>query len=191
MHNATIHMLPSLAAEKDRTVFYVIAGLLASWAVVVSVGLGLQRSDFPSSIGAQRIVIAISAVLVAATMASGIITSGAPAKSGPKTAVSSTAPTTSRPAGSLQIEANPSGQLAYDTKALSASAGQVTITMKNMSPLPHNVTIAQGSHVLGATPTFQGASKTLKLNLKPGTYTFYCSVPGHRQGGMEGTLTVS
>jgi uncharacterized cupredoxin-like copper-binding protein len=63
--------------------------------------------------------------------------------------------------------------------------------MTNMSPLEHNVTIASGSTVLGATPTFRGGSKTLTLSLKPGTYVFYCSVPGHRQAGMEGTLTVS
>jgi uncharacterized cupredoxin-like copper-binding protein len=43
---------------------------------------------------------------------------------------------------------------------------------------------------VGTTPTFQGGSKTLSLNLKPGTYKFYCSVPGHRMAGMEGTLTV-
>jgi uncharacterized cupredoxin-like copper-binding protein len=56
--------------------------------------------------------------------------------------------------------------------------------------LPHNVTIAQGTTVLGATPTFQGGTKALTLKLAPGTYTFYCSVPGHRQAGMEGKLTV-
>ena len=44
--------------------------------------------------------------------------------------------------------------------------------------------------VVGATPTFQGGSKTLSVSLKPGTYKFYCSVPGHRTAGMEGTLTV-
>jgi uncharacterized cupredoxin-like copper-binding protein len=44
--------------------------------------------------------------------------------------------------------------------------------------------------VLGSTPTFQGGSKTLTVSLKPGTYKFFCSVPGHRQAGMEGTLTV-
>jgi uncharacterized cupredoxin-like copper-binding protein len=53
------------------------------------------------------------------------------------------------------------------------------------------VTIAEGSKVLGATPTFAGGSKTLTLKLRPGKYTFYCSVPGHRQAGMEGTLNVS
>ena len=45
--------------------------------------------------------------------------------------------------------------------------------------------------MLGATPTFAGGTKRLTLNLKPGKYTFYCSVPGHRQAGMEGTLSVS
>ncbi len=62
--------------------------------------------------------------------------------------------------------------------------------MTNMSPTEHNLTIAQGSKVLGATPTFTGGKKSLTLTLAAGTYTFYCSVPGHRQAGMEGTLTV-
>lgn len=91
----------------------------------------------------------------------------------------------------LQLAANPEGQLSYNTKQLSAKAGPVTITMANMSPVEHNVTVAQGRTVLGATPTFQGGSRSITLKLKPGTYTFYCSVPGHRQAGMEGTLTVS
>ncbi len=63
--------------------------------------------------------------------------------------------------------------------------------MANMSPVEHNVTIAEGSKVLGSTPTFVGGTKTVTVTLKPGTYTFYCSVPGHRQAGMEGTLKVS
>jgi plastocyanin len=91
----------------------------------------------------------------------------------------------------LALAANPEGQLSYNTKQLSAKPGPVTITMANMSPVEHNVTVAQGSTVLGATPTFQAGSRSLTLKLKPGTYTFYCSVPGHRQAGMEGTLTVS
>ena len=92
---------------------------------------------------------------------------------------------------SLKLAADPSGGLTYDTKQLSAKAGAVTITMANMSSLEHNVTVAQGTTVLGATPTFVKGSKTLTLTLKPGKYTFYCSVPGHRQAGMEGTLAVS
>ena len=44
--------------------------------------------------------------------------------------------------------------------------------------------------MLGATATFQGGTRTLTLTLPPGTYTFYCSVPGHEAAGMKGTLTV-
>jgi plastocyanin len=94
-------------------------------------------------------------------------------------------------ASTLKLAANPSGQLKFDTSTLSASAGKVTVDFTNSSPLAHNVTIASSSGtVIGATPTFQGGTKTLTVNLKPGTYTFYCSVPGHRQAGMQGTLTV-
>jgi uncharacterized cupredoxin-like copper-binding protein len=60
-----------------------------------------------------------------------------------------------------------------------------------MSSLGHNITVESSSgSVVGSTPTFQGGSKTLSLSLKAGTYKFYCSVPGHRQAGMEGTITV-
>jgi uncharacterized cupredoxin-like copper-binding protein len=60
-----------------------------------------------------------------------------------------------------------------------------------MAPEMHNVTIQNGTNgpVVGATPTFTGGTRILTANLKPGTYTFYCTVPGHRAGGMQGTLT--
>jgi plastocyanin len=91
----------------------------------------------------------------------------------------------------LSLEANREGQLMYNKTSLTANAGKVSIDFTNMSPIGHNVTVASSSGaVVGATPTFQGGTKTLTLNLKPGTYKFYCSVPGHRMAGMEGTLTV-
>jgi plastocyanin len=91
----------------------------------------------------------------------------------------------------VSLEANPEGQLEYNTKSLSAKAGKVSVDFTNSSQLPHNVTIeSSGGEQVGATPTFAGGSKTLSVSLKPGTYKFFCSVPGHRQAGMEGTLTV-
>lgn len=94
-------------------------------------------------------------------------------------------------AGALSLEANKEGELKYNTTSLTAKAGKVSIDFTNMSSLMHNVTVESSSgQVLGATPTFQGGSKALSLDLKPGTYKFFCSVPGHRQAGMEGTLTV-
>ncbi len=121
-----------------------------------------------------------------------------PAASTPATtsAATPTSPTTtttsSAPAsGALSLAANPEGQLKYNTSTLTANAGKVSIDFTNMSPLEHNVTLESSSHaVVGATPTFKGESKTLSVTLKPGTYKFYCSVPGHRMAGMEGTLVV-
>jgi plastocyanin len=89
------------------------------------------------------------------------------------------------------LAADPGGLLSFNTKALSAKAGTVTITFRNTAQIEHNVAVAQGTTVLGSTPTFTGGNRTLTLTLKPGAYTFYCTVPGHRQAGMEGSLTVS
>jgi plastocyanin len=91
----------------------------------------------------------------------------------------------------VALAADPNGLLSFNTKQLSATAGSVTIKFTNAATLEHNVTIVEGTRLLGATPTFVTGSRTLTLTLKPGTFTFYCSVPGHRQGGMEGTLSVT
>ena len=108
----------------------------------------------------------------------------------------STTPSASTSAGSgaahvLSISADPEGQLKYSTSTLTTKAGKVSIAFTNMAPLSHNLTVASSSGTqVGATETFQGATKTLSLNLTPGVYKFFCTVPGHRAAGMEGTLTV-
>ncbi len=108
---------------------------------------------------------------------------------------STSASTSSAAAGAsstLTDSADPSGALKFTKSTLTAKAGTVTIDFTNSSPLAHNFTVQQGTSgpVVGATPTFMGGTKTLTLKLKAGTYTFYCSVPGHRAAGMQGTLTV-
>jgi plastocyanin len=94
--------------------------------------------------------------------------------------------------GHLAISANPSGQLAYTVNQARATAGPITISMTNMSGVPHNLAIQSGTSgpVLGATPVSPSGTHAITLNLRPGTYTFFCQVPGHRQAGMLGTLTV-
>jgi plastocyanin len=90
----------------------------------------------------------------------------------------------------LLLIADPGGQLRFDKKTLEARAGKVTIVMKNPAPLSHNVSIeGSGINEMGRTVGQDGMS-TVSANLEPSRYTFYCSVPGHREGGMVGTLTV-
>ena len=90
----------------------------------------------------------------------------------------------------LQLAADSSGQLKFDKKSLSAKAGNVTITMDNPSAVPHAIAVeGSGIDKKGQTVQMNGKS-TVTASLKPGKYTFYCPVDGHRQAGMQGTLTV-
>jgi len=93
--------------------------------------------------------------------------------------------------GTVDIEADPSGSLAYTTDEATAKAGKVTINFTNSSPVGHDVDIEDsGGETIAETEIITEGSESTTAELEPGEYTFYCSVPGHRQAGMEGTLTV-
>jgi plastocyanin len=89
----------------------------------------------------------------------------------------------------IMLAADPNGELAFDQTELTAAAGEVTIEFMNESGIPHNVEV-EGNGVEEVSETISEGSTSLTLTLEPGEYTFYCAVPGHREGGMEGTLTV-
>lgn len=93
--------------------------------------------------------------------------------------------------GAIEIRADQSNALAFDVKELEAKAGTVTISMANPSALPHNVAIKGNGVDVRGVVVGTGGTSTVSEELEPGTYTFYCSVPGHEAGGMTGTLTVS
>jgi plastocyanin len=90
----------------------------------------------------------------------------------------------------LQLAADPSGALKFDPTSLEATAGQVTIDFTNDSSVPHNVTIEGNGIEEVASDTVTGDKSSVSADLPAGTYTFYCSVDGHKAAGMEGTLTV-
>lgn len=91
----------------------------------------------------------------------------------------------------LEFETDPGGELAYTTTEATAKAGKVTVDLNNPQGLTHDVAI-EGSNgeVIAKTDLIAGEETSTTANLKPGTYTYYCTVPGHREAGMEGTLTV-
>jgi uncharacterized cupredoxin-like copper-binding protein len=95
------------------------------------------------------------------------------------------------------------GDWSFDKKKLTAKAGKVTIEFHNGSGLGHNVRVHTGkccfkpgykdlggTDVIGATDSDKRDSVRATLNLKPGTYTFLCPIPGHFQAGQHGTLVV-
>jgi plastocyanin len=90
----------------------------------------------------------------------------------------------------VQISADPSGALKFEQTDVSASAGTITIDFTNMSSLPHDVRI-EGNGASGGTDQITDSSTSATVDLEAGTYTFFCSVDGHRAAGMEGTLTVN
>jgi len=92
--------------------------------------------------------------------------------------------------GKLSIPADASGALAYQFGSAEAQPGQVEIDSENKSSIDHDIAIeGNGLDEHGPVVKSGGVSK-VNATLKAGEYTFYCSVPGHREGGMEGKLTV-
>ena len=89
----------------------------------------------------------------------------------------------------LSLQAD-KAQLKFNTNKLSAKAGKVTIVMTNPSPLQHDISIKGGVSAKGPV-VGQGGKSTVSVTLKPGKYTFYCSVDGHEAAGMNGELDVS
>jgi uncharacterized cupredoxin-like copper-binding protein len=99
----------------------------------------------------------------------------------------------SAPAGAqvVEIDIAASG-FAFTTSTAHANAGPVELRSKNPQAVSHDISLkGNGVSVKGNMVSAGGISTVTVANLKPGTYTFYCSVPGHEQAGMKGTLTVS
>jgi len=85
----------------------------------------------------------------------------------------------------------PVSGLKYDQKVVHAHAGKIKIVFLNRSPLKHNVNVEIGEKEFGKSATITKGTTTFFVTLKPGKYNFYCSVPGHEDAGMKGTLIVS
>lgn len=101
-------------------------------------------------------------------------------------------PAEKAPAGAkttLELAADPT-QLAFDTTSLSAPPGEVTINLDNPAAIPHNVAVASDGDVIAESDTVTESATSVSTQLEPGGYEFLCTVPGHAEAGMQGTLTV-
>ena len=199
----------------NETLFYICGIAVAVSAVLVSIA-GLKLKDFPGR--AFPLVVLWFAILVGGATTFAVLhaqdeehhkeaefqqageeieaaESGQPAEAEPEPESGAEAEPESGPeaaAGSgstLNLAASPTA-IAFDTTSLTAKAGKVTIDFDNPAPIEHDVAIEKEGKELAVSELVTEAETSVSAELEPGTYTFLCTVPGHAEAGMEGTLTV-
>ncbi|HZO60921.1 MAG TPA: plastocyanin/azurin family copper-binding protein [Solirubrobacterales bacterium] len=89
----------------------------------------------------------------------------------------------------VRVSADPGGALEFEQKSLTAPVGSVTVEFRNPSSTPHDFVLERDGQEVAKTDVISDGEDTADATLEAGEYTYYCSVPGHRQAGMEGTLT--
>jgi plastocyanin len=179
----------------DGNFFFVIGGVLVLAAVVISF-VGIRGGEsFPPNRGVLLGVIALFIVIVGTTMAFAIVKSVDEQNKRNDELAKEEGTTSEAPSGpvtTLDVSSPSDGSLVFNPNGLQAKPGNVAIDYDNPSPVPHSIAVATANgNVVGQVPQFADGKKTLSLNdLKPGKYVFYCTVPGHREAGMQGDLTV-
>ena len=187
--------------------FFPIGIALIIIALAVS-ALGLRNESFPGSRAALAGGLALFIVLVAATTTFAVINAreeqetreneqaGEAAAGQELGKEAQQAEEVGKPGGgaagaALELEAPESGDLAFDPKTLEADAGEVTIKFTNPAAIEHDVHIEKdGEDVAASDLVSDGDTTEASTELEAGEYVYYCSVPGHREAGMEGTLSV-
>ncbi len=186
----------------NETLFYVFGIALICSAVAVSV-IGLKFESFPPNRGILAGTVLWFAALVGATAVFAVLNARDEQRHREAEQAAETTTTTEAAGGgttaaaggggsTIKLSADPS-QIAYTTDSLSAKAGDVTIDFDNPNPaIPHDVCVDDPSgKELGCSDVVTDDTSTLDLSsLKPGDYTFFCSVDSHEAAGMKGTLTV-
>jgi plastocyanin len=189
--------------------FYVCGGALAVSAVLVSFA-GLRIKSFPGK-AAPLVALGFIALIVTTTTfavlhaqdeeeakaaelssANEEITKeeAAPVEAeSEKAPAPKPVPAAKGPGGTLQLAASPT-DLAFDKTSLTSKPGKVTIDFENPSALEHNVAIEQNGKEIAVSETLAKGKTSVSADLAPGTYTYLCTIPGHAEAGMEGTLVV-
>lgn len=196
----------------DGNFFFVVGIVLVICAVGLAF-LGIRGSDrFPPSRGVLVGVTTLFAAVVATTMAFAIVKANDEQKSrneklakeeGQAQPSNGGAAQPATPGGqpqasggggteALDVASPADGSLVFQPNGLTTKPGNVAITYTNPSQVPHSIALAiANGNVLSQVQPFTNSKQTLNVsNLAPGKYIFYCTVPGHRQAGMEGNLTV-
>ncbi len=179
----------------DGNFFFVIGGVLVLAALAIAF-VGIRGSDsFPPNRAVMAGVIVVFAAVVGTTMAFAIVKSNDEQKKRNEKLAAEEGTTTTTPTGpvtDLAVSSPADGGLVFQPNGLTAKPGNVDITYDNPSQVPHSIAVATANgNVLGQVQPFTAGKQSVDLtNLAPGKYVFYCTVPGHREAGMQGDLTV-
>jgi uncharacterized cupredoxin-like copper-binding protein len=167
----------------------------AGFSLIVSMLVPRWYPEFP---GRGLRVFLVTCVLLFVGMMAAVIVFGresseAEAK-GPETtteATTTTGTTTTTGAATSVPVSEVEFKIKITLPKTTVAAGSYAFQVKNDGKIEHDL-VVQGNGVDEKTPTIApGKSATLKVDLKPGTYDVYCSIPGHKQAGMDLKLTVS
>ncbi|HZV75100.1 MAG TPA: plastocyanin/azurin family copper-binding protein [Conexibacter sp.] len=161
----------------------------------VVTGIVKQQILYPERSGKMpaQLVTGQGAVDIAAYVAASVANPGQDTGALASAVRTATPRTAAAQGGKLEIDANPDGQLAYQVSSATAPAGALQIASRNAASIPHDIALQQGTNgpvLATGTTVSNGGVSTISVNVRPGRYTFYCTLPGHRQAGMQGTLTV-
>jgi plastocyanin len=189
----------------EETLFYVFGIALVLSALALS-AWGLRSGGFPPSRVVLTGLIAYFVMLVGATTTFAVLNAreeqrhreaeqaeAAPAEAQQATTPGTTTTTTGAAQGGAQtvkVSSPADGLTTFEPSKLTAKAGTVTIDYDNPSPVDHSVAIEAHGKTLAESDIAADATLTATADLEPGKYVYYCTVPGHREAGMEGTLTV-
>ncbi len=189
----------------EKTAFYFVGIALIALAVVVSF-VGLRFSRFPGSRVVTAAVIGLFVVMVGLTTTSAVIKAreeqnerslSEEQKADTQATKQGESPKELQQQGAaeaqganLKLSAPADGTLAFDTDKLEGKAGKVAIEFDNPAKIEHDVAIEQDGTEIAKSDLVSDGTAKVSADLEPGEYTFYCTVPGHREAGMEGTLTV-
>lgn len=92
-------------------------------------------------------------------------------------------------AGGLEVTGT--NALSFEPDTLTTATGTITVELTAESAVPHTLVVEDADGDRLVVEAEAGKTATGAINLPPGDYVFYCSVPGHREAGMEGTLAVT
>lgn len=192
----------------DETLFYVFGIALVLSALALS-ALGLRSESFPPGRVMLAGVIAYFVALVSATSTFAVLNARdeqrkrdaehaeapatVPAGGEQTTTTTGTTTTTDAAQGAgetVKVSSPADGTLIFEPSKLTAKAGSVTIDYDNPSPVDHSIAIEAGGETLDESEIAADATLTATADLEPGRFVYYCTVPGHREAGMVGDLTV-